>query len=130
MKQVIQCMFIGIFLLASSLSPLGCARSKPKADPDVARETLRVALDSWKKGQSADALTEHSPPILITDHEWRGGFTLLEYDVSPKDQLFGPHLRCQVQLSLQNPKGKTLKKKATYSVGTSRGLTVVREDDD
>jgi len=118
-----------LFLIAT-LSFVGCARTKPRADTETARETLRVALDSWKKGRPADDLKDHDPPILITDHEWRGGFALLDYKVSPKDQLFGPHLRCQVDLSLQSPKGKNVKKKATYSVGTNKALTVVREDDD
>jgi len=121
--------FLTLLLLAT-FAFCGCAKNKPKANPDVARETLRVALDSWKKGQPPDALNDRDPPILVTDHEWRGGFALLEYKIAAKDQLFGSDLRCQVELSLQNPKGKTISKKATYSVGTNRVLTIVREDDD
>ncbi|HMF11011.1 MAG TPA: hypothetical protein VKE94_01860 [Gemmataceae bacterium] len=108
----------------------GCGKARPKADPHVARDTLRAALDAWKTGQPADALQARDPPIHVTDHEWRNGFALLEYEVSEKDQLFGPALRCQVQLTLRNPKGKPVNKNATYSVGTNNALTVVREDDD
>jgi hypothetical protein len=117
-------------VLAAALVLSGCSKSRPRANPDVARETLRVALDAWKEGQPADVLKDRDPPIHVADFEWRGGFTLLDYEVAAKDQLFGSDLRCQVQLSLRNPKGKTLKKKATYSVGTNNALTIVREDDE
>jgi hypothetical protein len=117
-------------LLVSVLVLSGCGKYRPRADPDVARETLLVALDAWKKGQPAEALKDRTPPIHVADFEWRGGFTLLDYEVSAKDQPFGSDLRCQVQLSLRNPKGKTMKKKATYSVGTNNALTIVREDDE
>jgi hypothetical protein len=114
----------------AALTLVGCGKSRPKADPEVARDTLRAALGAWKKGESADVLKERSPPIHVADHEWQGGFALLDYQVSAKDQLFGSDLRCQVELSLRNPRGKALKKKATYSVGTNHALTVVREDDE
>jgi len=116
--------------LLVGLGSSGCGKARPKADADLARETLRMALDAWKKGQPADSLKDRSPPINVADHEWRGGFALLDYRVAEKDQHFGSDLRCQVELSLRNPKGKTLTKKATYSVGTNNALIVVREDDE
>jgi hypothetical protein len=114
----------------AALEFAGCGKARPKANADLARETLRVALDAWKKGQLVDALQDLSPPIHVTDHEWREGFALLEYKISDKDQLFGPGLRCQVRLSLRNPRGKTVNKQATYTVGTNNALMIVREDDD
>jgi hypothetical protein len=121
--------FTLLLFLPALIGLSGCAKSHPKADADTARETLRTVLAAWKKGDSIDALHGRSPSIYVTDFQWRGRFALLNYEVSPKDQLLGPHLRCQVDLSLRNPKGKTVKKKATYSVGTNGELTVVREDD-
>ena len=117
-----------VFLAALGIS--GCGKSRPKADADLARGTLREALDAWKKGQPKEVLQDRIPPIHVTDHEWGDGFALLDFKVSEKDQLFGPGLRCQVQLSLRNPKGKTVNKMATYTVATNNALTVVREDDD
>jgi hypothetical protein len=118
-----------LLVLPATIILSGCAKQQPKADADTARETLRTALAAWKKGEPIDALQGFSPSIYVTDFQWRGGFALLNYELSPKDQLFGPHLRCRVELSLQSPKGKTVKKKATYSVGTNGALTVMREDD-
>jgi hypothetical protein len=126
----ITALFCFVLTLSLFVSP-GCGKiRKPRADADVARDTLRIALDAWKNGEPAESLQRHSPPIIVADHEWKGGFELLDYKVSAKDQLFGSDLRCQVKLSLRNPKGKTLEKQATYSVGTNNALTVVREDDD
>lgn len=74
-------------------------------------------------------MKQRDPPIHVADSEWRRGFVLLDYEVTANDQHFGSDLRCQVQLSLRNLKGKTLRKKATYSVCTNNVLTIVREDD-
>jgi hypothetical protein len=89
---------------------------------------LRVALDTWKKGAAPGSLKEGEPSIQIVDHQWRSGYQLIRYQVG-NDRPLGANLRCQVQLALKNPKGKSLQKKAVYSVGTSPVLTVVREED-
>ena len=109
--------------LALALTMTGCAKKRPRADADVARTTLRTALDAWKKGEPIDALKERDPPVTIVDHEWRDDFKLMDFKVSEKDQLFGSDLRCQVQLSLRSPKGKELKKKI-YVKGRMVNLVV------
>jgi hypothetical protein len=116
--------------LMLSAVTLGCASKPEPADPQVARETLRAALDAWKSGEGIEALQQVEPPILVSDHEWGGGTRLLDYQVDSKDQIFGTDLRCRVKLTLQGKNGKKRQKQATYSVGTSQALVVVREDDD
>jgi hypothetical protein len=103
--------------------------SAPKpADAVQARQALRVALDTWQKGAAPASLKEGEPSIQIVDHQWRSGYQLVRYQVRD-DRPLGTNLRCQVQLSLKNTKGKSLQKKAVYSVGTNPILTVVREED-
>ena len=80
-------------------------------------------------GQTPQSLQARQPPIHVADREWAGGARLVSYEIW-KDQLFGSDLRCQVRLTLRDPKGKERSKKATYSVGTREALTVVREDDE
>jgi hypothetical protein len=127
LATILFCLLLSMILFFSP----GCGKAKkPPADPGVARDALRAALDAWKNGDHIGSLKVHAPPIQITDREWGGGYQLLDYKVLEEDQLFGSDLRCQVQLSLRNPKGKSLQKRATYSVGTNNALTVVREDDD
>ncbi len=125
--HVVPYLVISLWFLTGS----GCGKlRRPQSDADLARGTLRLALDAWKKGDPVSSLQDRSPPIQVTDFEWKGSFALLDYQVTPKDQLFAGDLRCQVKLSLRSPKGKTLEKQATYSVGTTNGLRIIREDDD
>jgi hypothetical protein len=119
------------FLLACVTCGLaGCNTSSQRvpADPAQARAALRLALDTWRNGASAQALKQRQPPIQVVDHQWRTGYQLVRYQLAG-DSPIGANLRCQVQLSLKNSKGKTLNKKAIYSVGTSPVITVSREED-
>jgi hypothetical protein len=119
-----------LFLAWAPLSLVGCngpAQPKP-ADPAQARQALHLTLESWQKGEVPRSLKEREPPIQVVDHQWRSGYQLVRYQFGA-DGPMGANLRCQVQLSLKNPKGKPLHKKAIYSVGTSPVLTVVREED-
>jgi hypothetical protein len=120
-----------IYLLA--LTPLGWAgcrgMSPPRpADRVEARQALRIALDTWKKGAGPGSLKVSEPPIQVVDHQWRSGYQLVGYQVKG-DCPLGANLRCQVQLALKNTKGKPLHKRAVYSIGTSPVLTVIREED-
>lgn len=120
-------------LVAALLIPLsagGCVSSPPpQADADVARQTLRAALDAWKAGQSPESLKGRTPPIVVADRDWQGGAKLEGYEVDPKDRLLGADLHCQVSLTLRDARGRAVKRKATYSVGTHNALTVIRSDD-
>jgi hypothetical protein len=119
-----------VVLACTPLGWTGCSGiSPPKpADSVQARQALRMALDTWQKGAAPASLKDGEPPIQIVDHQWRSGYKLVRYQVGG-DRPLGANLRCQVQLSLKNTKGKPLQKRAVYSVGTSPVLTVVREED-
>jgi hypothetical protein len=115
-----------------ALAPLlGCGKHSPPqpADPDQAREALRLALEAWKRGEPADVLQENQPPIHVADHEWRAGCRLIRYQVAGRDQALGSNLCCRVTLWMKDQRGKAVQRKAVYSVGTSPALTVVREED-
>jgi hypothetical protein len=105
----------------------GAARSTP-VDQDQAREALRLSLECWQRGAAPTSLKERQPPIHVVDHQWRNGYQLMRHQLGTDGQI-GANLRCQVQLSLKSAKGKSLHKKAIYSVGTSPVLTVHREED-
>jgi hypothetical protein len=121
---------LGTFILVLLTMP-GCGADRPTpADTELARQTLRTALDAWKKGVTPESLTSQMPPIFVAERDWKKGARLANYEVDPDDQLFGADLRCSVWLTLQDANGKERRKKATYSVGTNNKLTVVREDDE
>jgi hypothetical protein len=98
------------------------------ADPAEARRALRLSLESWQSGAAPTSLKEKEPPIVVVDHQWRGGYQLVRYQLGA-DGHIGTSLRCHVQLALRNTKGRLLHKKAVYTVGTSPVLTVLREED-
>jgi hypothetical protein len=108
----------------------GCGVAKPQpADAEAARGALRTVLEAWKRGEAPDTLEDREPPIHVLDYDWSKGSQLLEYKVDPKDSLFGPFLRCQVQLSVKDRRGKTRTRTVVYNVSTDKLFSVVREND-
>jgi hypothetical protein len=116
---------VGAFLLAAA----GCS-SGPVHTPvgaGKARETLRTALESWKRGDRADALQAGSPPIYVIDAEWQAGAKLVEYQVTGDGQEKDAHLLCPVQLTVREPGGKVVRREVTYVISTAPNLTVSRK---
>jgi hypothetical protein len=118
-----------LLLLGLVFAP-GCGGSPPskEANPAVAREALATTLKAWKEGEKPDALAARTPPIRVADEDWLAGLRLEDYQVDPTDRMLGTSLNCRVSLTLKDTKGKTLKKKAVYSVGTDPALTIIRQE--
>src|SRR4051794_40522337 len=115
-----------VLLLLASAPLAGCGGSGAAApvDPPRAREALRVAMESWKKGEKIDALRSGSPPIVAQDFDWMGGHRLLAYEVKGDGKDDDANLRIPVRLTIRSPQGKELSKDVSYVVGTSPTLTV------
>jgi hypothetical protein len=109
----------------------GCSSAPPHpVDPSYARESLKTALEQWKKGEEPKSLTTSSTPMTVQDFDWMAGAKLLDYqlvdDGTPKDA----NLHVQVKLTLSDPavdKGKAAEKKVWYVVTTSPSVTVFRD---
>jgi hypothetical protein len=118
-----------LLLLAIAVTLLGGCLGSPRAapvDPDRAREALKSALDVWKKGDTPAALKDSTPAITAQDLDWLGGAKLVDYEVTGAGKSMEANLYVPVTLTLTMPKGKEVKKKVTYVVGTSPYLTVFR----
>ncbi|QEH36894.1 hypothetical protein OJF2_54790 [Aquisphaera giovannonii] len=109
------------------ISP-GCGASASPADPARAQETLRIALDAWKAGSKPGDLSGHATPIRVSDQEWAGGWTLLDYRVDDDGKLVGFDMNYPVELNLKRPGGGTVKKKAVYTVTTHPESLVLRQE--
>jgi len=96
-------------------------------DAEKARETLRTALDSWKKGDAVDTLQSANPPIYVIDTEWQGGAKLVEYQLASNGDEKDAHLFCPVQLTVREPGGRVSKRDVTYIISTAPKLTVSRK---
>src|SRR5262245_4368709 len=107
----------------------GCSSGPVHAPVDAskARETLRAALDSWKKGDAIDALQSASPPIYVIDVEWQGGAKLVDYQLASSGDEKDAHLFCPVQLTVRAPDGRVGKRDVTYVISTAPNLTVSRK---
>jgi len=106
----------------------GCTgRRNAPVDAAKAREVLRTALDSWKKGDKADALQSASPPIYVIDPEWQGGAVLKDYQIVDDGKEMDAHLFSSVKLTLRGSGGQEVKREVTYVISTAPNLTVSRK---
>lgn len=116
-----------IVLCAASLA--GCADGYPShpVKVDVAQETLRSVMDSWKAGRTTEELQKGSPSIVVQDFDWMGGAKLISYEVVGEGKPMDANLMTRVKLKLRAPDGKESEKTVTYLVGTGPALTVFRD---
>jgi hypothetical protein len=115
-------------IFAFAMLPGGCSDT-PNAPVNAgkARETLRTALESWKKGESATALQSASPPIYIIDQEWQSGAKLVNYEIVGDGEEKDAHLYCKVKLTVRASSGKDVQQEVTFIVSTAPNLTVSRK---
>jgi hypothetical protein len=109
----------------------GCGPAEVQpADPASAHAALETALTAWKAGQAPDSLAAGSPPIVVADHRWRGGYKLDSYEIQGDGRNQGADLRVKVTLKQLDPQGKPLVESPEYAVGTGSPHTVVRDDNE
>lgn len=114
-------------LMTCSLGLIGCGGNAHAVKPDVAQQTLRTALDSWKSGKSIQDLKTASPAIVVQDLDWSGGAKLLDYEVLDGSKPVDANLQAKVKLKLRDAKDVESEKTVSYVVGTSPALTVFRD---
>jgi hypothetical protein len=127
----------GLFwVVAASLGTLaflmlsGCS-GRSAASPvnaALARESLKVALEHWKKGEDPKSLESSSTPMVAKDFEWDAGAKLLDYKILDDGREEDANLRVPVKITLsQQGKTKAVEKTASYVIGTSPSVTVFRD---
>ena len=123
-----------LFALASMLLP-GCSNPSLAHAVDVseARDSLKIALDGWKKGDNPRSFASSPNPMVVQDFEWASGAKLIDYQLIDEGEAFDANLRIQVKLTMTsgqgvgNPSVKTIEKEVWYLVGTSPQVTVFRD---
>ena len=108
---------------------LGCSNriNNAPVNADKARDVLKIALESWKKGDKSDALQGAAPPIYIIDVEWQGGAKLVDYEIVNNGREMDAHLFCPVKLTVRDSTGQESKKEVTYIISTAPNVTVSRK---
>ena len=128
MKTYIVSFCLGFVFAIMGALGTGCSPggSSP-VNANKARDTLRTALESWKKGDSAKALESASPPIYIIDQEWLDGAKLTDYQIVDDGEEKDAHLFCKVKLTVRGANGQEVKRDVTYIISTAPNLTVSRK---
>ncbi len=122
--------FLPVAAALCCLLPAGCGSGTYQSAPvnaDVARETLEHVMESWKGGDTVEALKEQSPAIVVQDIDWTNGAELLSYEVVGDGKEANANLIAQVKLTLKDKEGTQSEKMVTYVVGTAPVLTVFRD---
>ena len=115
------------FLVVGLCALVGCQPSPPAAvNASKARDVLKTALESWKKGETDTALQSASPPIYVIDPEWKGGAKLIDFQLL-SDEEKDAHLFAQVKLTVRGPNGKDTTQAVTFIISTAPNLTVSRK---
>jgi hypothetical protein len=117
---------VGLLLLVLSISGCSDQHLKYSVNVDQARETLVVALDGWRRGQSPGDLQGIDPAIVVQDADWLAGARLLAYEVDPEVEPQDANLMARVRLTLKGRDGRKSTKTVRYVVGTAPSLTVLR----
>ncbi|MFO0950274.1 MAG: hypothetical protein U0835_03810 [Isosphaeraceae bacterium] len=120
---------LALTLLAAAVAGCGGgpAPAGPRPEPENARAALVAALDAWKRGEVA-GLTKRRPPVRFVDVDQVEGLKLAEYDIAEPDAPILPHKDVEVILSLRDPRGRVVRREATYQVATTPALSVLRSD--
>jgi hypothetical protein len=116
----------GLFGIIAS----GCSRLPGPNEPvnaDKARDTLKTALESWKKGDPSTALEKASPPIYIIDPDWQAGAKLTDYEILGPGEEKDAQLYAKVRLVLRDASGKDSKREVTFMIATAPNVTVARK---
>jgi hypothetical protein len=113
-------------LISLSMLTIGCSNPH-QVKVDVAENTLKSVMESWKSGQAPDSLQKATPPIVVQDMDWMAGAKLVDYQIIDGGKPVDSNLHAKVKLKLANSKGKETEKTVTYLVGTSPKLTVFRD---
>ncbi len=119
-----------ILPLMTLVSLAGCSGEGQRAapvDPGRAREVLRTALESWRRGDPPQALKSASPAIVVQDFDWSAGRKLVGFEVIGDGRDDDANLRIPVRLTMADLAGREVRKDVSYVVGTSPALTVFRE---
>jgi len=107
----------------------GCSDAPRNAPVDAAkaRDALRTALESWKRGETVAHLQSASPPIYVIDPEWQTGAVLKEFKVVNDGTPLDANLHCPVRLTLRTGGRPDTTREVTFVVSSAPNLTVSRK---
>src|SRR5262245_61005108 len=76
-----QLVYLAWILGPVSVGLIGSGAPARQADPAVAREILRRALEAWQSGEPLDSFQKTRPFVTFVEPNWRKGTRLVKYDL-------------------------------------------------
>src|SRR5262245_44502976 len=105
---------------------LGCSGGSlpDRADPEQAKQALQTALETWKKGESVETLTQRRPAILFNDPKAASGMRLASFEIEGAHDFFGQSVRFSVKATVEL-KDARKERKFTYLIDTTPVVVIV-----
>jgi hypothetical protein len=115
---------VAFFCLALALAACGCTKDSRSLsfDEELARESCKKALDTWKAGGVPDEVQ----PMIVGDFNWKSGAKLVDYQIV-EDRSDGKNLHVTVRLKLKSNKAEPSESEVVYIVGTDPVITMFPE---
>lgn len=106
---------------------IGCGDAEAQKQLDLAKQSVQSALDTWKRGESAESLKTGTSPVEFHDDDWQKSARLLEYEVLHVYPDTDKLPRCAVRLVIQQGKQEPTELKVTYQIVTTPRIIVARD---
>jgi hypothetical protein len=117
---------VGLMLLL--ILAAGCGRSLKSKDLDRARTAVQTGLEAWQNGESPQSLENRDPAVRFMDDDWKQGWKLVSFEITNTHGAGGDLTpRCEVQLTLQDRRGKKIDRRVVYAIENGPPITVVRD---
>jgi hypothetical protein len=115
--------FVMILPMFSILA--GCGRATKPLNDGRAHEILEDFLTAWKDGKKIE---EISSKIQGDDPSWRGGLTLVTYEIEPQEVKSAGNLFLTVNRTIKDQKNRQSNDRVTYIVSTSPFSVTLQQD--
>ncbi len=126
-----KCWLFALLVFAIVGMQLGCGpggKNPRPLDREVAMESMKVFLETWRDNGSLEGLKSRSPSIIGKDADWDAGKQLVSFEIPPTGTDDGSNLYLDVKLQLKDKNGKSQEQTIRYIIGTRPLVSIFRDN--
>jgi hypothetical protein len=121
-------LLITVLLSLAPLGGLGCGgASAPAPTSENGRKSVSVALEAWKAGKPAGAISGSNPAVSVIDHDWGDKKVLSAFEIL-REETASDEQKTKFIVKLTLGKPSTTKEVAYFVIGNGPSW-VFREED-
>lgn len=118
-----------VFCIVGMQQGCGPGGKNPRPlDRELAMESMKVFLETWRDNGSLEALKSRRPSIIGKDADWDAGKQLTSFEIPPTGKDDGSNLYLDVKLQLKDQNGKSQEQTIRYVIGTKPLVSIFRDD--